>query len=256
MSENTPEEILTDNCAGLMPAEAQRQAARMAQDAFAAVFRISADTEASGREAALQDIEERCRNWCAAGAGKDACALRRALLIGGLDQWGLAYAQAFGLTAIPTLTALLGGLRTRLDPQEDARFQKFFAQVEAVESEAVDFKIELRRNIHLALWHAMVACEDGAAADRICRTLGSLLLALEARMPTLGWRLLADTVATIQMALLAEVATGRLAQEGTERLFEALRQNLPPERYRAILANATRATLAWQQARRTAAPPA
>ena len=256
MSENIPAEIPPDGCAGLMPAEAQRQAARMAQDAFAAVFRLSADAEAAGRDVALQEIEERCRNWCAAGAGEDACALRRALLIGGLDQWGLAYAQAFGLTAIPALTGLLGSLRTRLDPQEDARFQKFFAQVEAVESDAVDFKIELRRNIHLALWHAMGACDDGAAADRICRTLGSLLLALDSRMPTLGWRLLADALATIQMALLAEGGTGRLAQEGTERLFEALRQNLPAERYRAILAQATRATLAWQQARRAAAPPA
>jgi hypothetical protein len=255
MPENSPAEILPDGYAGLMPAEAQRQAARMAQDAFAAVFRLSADSEATGRDAAFQELAGRCRNWCAAGIGEDGRALRRALLIGGLDQWGLAYAQAFGLTAIPALTALLGDLRTGLDAQEDARFQKFFAEVEAVEADAVDFKIELRRNIHIALWHAMGACDDGAAADRICRTLGSLLLALDARMPTLGWRLLADALATIQMALLADGSSGRLAQEGTERLFEALRQNLPVERYRAILAQATRATLAWQQARR-AGPPA
>lgn len=255
MTENSPAEIGPDGCASLMPAEAQRQAARMAQDAFTAVFRLSADSEASGRDAAFQQVAERCRNWCAAGAGEDGCALRRALLIGGLDQWGLAYTQAFGLTAIPALTALLGALSTDLDAQEDARSRKFFTQVEAVESDAVDFKIELRRNIHLALWHAMGACDDGAAADRICRTLGSLLLALDARMPALGWRLLADALATIQIALLADRSCGRLAQEGTERLFEALRQNLPAERYRAILAQATGATLAWQQARR-AAPPA
>jgi hypothetical protein len=239
-----------------MPSESQRQAARMAQDAFTAVFRLSADTEANGRDAALQEVEERCRNWCAAGAGEDACALRRALLIGGLDQWGLAYTQAFGLTAIPALTALLGGLRTRLEPQEEARFQNFFTRIEAIESDAVDFKIELRRNIHLALWHAMGACEDDAAAQRICRALGSLMLSLDARMPTLGWRLLADALATIQMALLADGSTGRVAQESTERLFEALRLNLPAERYRAILAQATRATLAWQQARRTTPPAA
>jgi hypothetical protein len=235
-----------------MPPDAQRQAARMAQDAFAGVFRLGADPASGARDAALLELAERCQNWCAAGAGEDGRALRRALLIGGLDQWGLAYAQAFGLTAMPALTALLGSLRTSLDPQAEARFERMFAQVESVETDAVDFKIELRRNIHLALWHGMGACEDGAAADRICDTLGSLLLALDARMPTLGWRLLADALATFQMALLADASATSAAQDGTQRLFEALRQNLPADRYRAILTQASHATLAWQQARRAA----
>ena len=79
MPENSPAEILPDGCAGVMPAEAQRQAARMAQDAFAAVFRLSADSEATGRDAAFQELAGRCRNWCAAGTGEDGRALRRAL---------------------------------------------------------------------------------------------------------------------------------------------------------------------------------
>lgn len=245
-------ELAADSLAALMLPDAQRQAARTTQDAFATLFRLTVDADAAGRDAALAEVDERCRNWCAAGSGEDGRALRRALLIGGLDQWGLAYAQAFGLTAIPALTAILGALRTRLSPEEDARFQRVFAQLEEVETDAVDFKIELRRNIHLALWHAMAACDDGAEADRICRTLASLLLALDRRMPKLGWRLLADALATIQIRLLAEPATGRMAQEATERLFEALRQNLPAGRYRAILAQSSRATLAWQQARRAA----
>ena len=243
--------ITTDNLAAVMPADTQRQAARMAQDAFASLFRLTVDAGAEGHDAALAEVETRCRNWCAAGAGEPACALRRALLIGGLDQWGLAYAQAFGLTAIPALTALLGALRNHLTPEEDARFQQAFAQVETVETDAIDFKIELRRNIHLALWHAMAACEDENEAERVCRTLGSLLLALTTHMPTLGWRLLADALATIQVRLLAEPA-GPLAQEGTQRLFESLRQNLPGEQYRIILAHSAQATLAWQQARRPA----
>ncbi|MGB4225641.1 MAG: hypothetical protein WBJ68_03130 [Candidatus Dechloromonas phosphoritropha] len=39
---------------------------------------------------------------------------------------------------------------------------------------ALDFKIELRRNIHLALWDAMTACDDSAEAQRILRALVSL----------------------------------------------------------------------------------
>ena len=179
--------------------------------------------------------------------------LRRVLLVAGLDQWGLAYSQAFDLAAIPALSALLGSLRNAMDAAEEARFQRFFAQIDAVESDAVDFKIELRRNIHLALWHAMTACDDDAETQRIVRALGSLMLALTRRMPLLGWRLLADALASIQIRLLgAEKPVGRMAEEATQQLFSALRQNLPPEQYQAILTLSGQALLAWQQARRPA----
>ena len=112
----TPE---PDSLAATMPADAQRQAARVAQDAFAAVFRLTVDGDLAGHDAALAEVGQRCRDWCAAGAGEEARTLRRVLLAAGLDQWGLAYTQAFDLAAIPALTALLGALRTALDANEE-----------------------------------------------------------------------------------------------------------------------------------------
>jgi len=242
-----------DRLAATLPADAQRQAAHVAQDAFAIVFRLTADSSADGRDVTLADVEQRCLDWCAAGENDELHTLRRVLLASGLDQWGLAYSQAFELTAIPALSMLLGSLRVSLDAAEDARFQYFFTRLDEVEADAIDFKIELRRNIHLALWHAMIACDDSAEAQRIVHALGSLMLALTGRMPLLGWRLLADTLASIQIRLLGdEKPGGKLAEEATQQLFSALRQNLPPEQYQAILALSGQALLAWQQARRPA----
>lgn len=241
-----------DHLAATLPADAQRQAAHVAQDAFATVFRLTVDGGIPGRDAALAEVAQRCRNWCAAG-DDEARTLRRVLLAAGLDQWGLAYSQAFDLAAIPALSALLGSLRTSLDATEDARLQRLFARLDKVESDAIDFKIELRRNIHLALWHAMTACDDRAEAQRIMRALGSLMLALTRRMPLLGWRLLADALASIQIRLLGdEKPVGGMAEEATQQLFAALSQSLPPEQYQAILALSGQAVLAWQQARRPA----
>lgn len=242
-----------DRLAATMPGDIQRQAAHIAQDAFATVFRLTVDGGMPGRDAALAEVKQRCLSWCAAGDDDEARSLRRVLLAAGLDQWGLAYTQAFDLTAIPTLSALLGTLRTSLDAAEDARFQRLFARVDAVESDAVEFKIELRRNIHLALWHAMTACDDRAEGQRIVRALGSLMLALTRRMPLLGWRLLADALASIQIRLLSDEKTvGGMAEEGTQQLFVALSQSLPPEQYQAIHALSGQAVLAWQQARHPA----
>jgi hypothetical protein len=242
-----------DRLAVTLPADAQRQAAHVAQDAFAIVFRLTIDDNAGGRDVALAEVERRCLDWCAAGESEEVRTRRRVLLASGLDQWGLAYSQAFELTAIPALSMLIGSLRVSLDAAEDARFQQVFAQIDEVESDAIDFKIELRRNIHLALWHAMIACDDSAESQRIVRALGSLMLALTRRMPLLGWRLLADTLASIQIRLLdSEKPAGRMAEEATQQLFAALRQSLPPEQYQAILALSGQALLAWQQARRPA----
>ena len=242
-----------DSLAATLPPDAQREAAQVAQDAFATLFRLTVDADAVGRDAALAEVGRRCHNWYAAGGDDEARTLRRVLLAAGLDQWGLAYSQAFELVAIPALSMLLGSLRTSLDAVAEARFQRLYARLDEVESDAIDFKIELRRNIHLALWHAMIACDDSAEAQRIAHALGSLMLALTRRMPLLGWRLLADALARIQIRLLDDdYPAGKLAEDTTRQLFAALSESLPPEQYQAILSISRQALLAWQQARRPA----
>lgn len=246
----TASPIPADPLAALADTECQRLAARLAQDAFAAVFRMAVAPDSDAEAGALGELAGRCHNWSQAGADDDARALRLALLINGLDAWGLAYTQAFQLQAIPALTALIGGLRTRLDATADARFQQQFAALTGNEFAAVDFKVELRRSIHLALWHAMAACETAEQAEGLVRPLGSLLLGLNEQMPELGWRLIADALASIQISLLADAAASAMAQDGTQQLFAALRHALPAERYQAILAHSGQAVVAWQQARR------
>lgn len=250
-------QIPADQFAPLVNADAQRLAARMAQDVFAGVFRRAVSEDALQGDDVLAEVANRCFNWCQAGGSDAALAARLALLIAGLDQWGLAYCQAFKLQALPELSSLLGNLRTRLDSQGDSRFQQYFRQIDEVEADAIDFKIELRRSIHLALWHAMAACETIEQAQGILQPLGGLMLALVQRMPELGWRLLADALANIQIALLADRAgEAPQAQEGTQQLFAALRQALPQERYQAILAHSGQVVVAWQQARRANAAEA
>lgn len=240
-----------DTLAALVNADTQRLAARMAQDIFTEVFRQSAASEPVQLAQAMTEIESQCHNWCRAGEGEAVPALRLALLVAGLDQWGLAYSQAFNLTALPALTALLGALRGRLDARGDTLFQQYFRQIEQNEGDAIDFKIELRRGIHLALWHAMTACETTAQAQAILKPLGGMMLALDRQMPELGWRLLADALANIQVALLGELtAASEVARESTQQLFESLQHALPKARYQSMLAYSGQAVLAWQQARR------
>ena len=241
---------IVDSLAALADAATQKTAAQMAQDIFAGTFRLTMDPGAADAGQVMSEVETRCRNWCLAGADDDARALRLALLISGLDQWGLAYSQAFKLSAIPALSALIGALRNRLDAKADARFQWFFSQIGEIESDAIDFKVELRRNMHLALWHAMAACDSDDEAQAIVQHLGSMLLALDKRMPELGWRLVADALANIQIVLLSNAALSTFAQEGTQQLFASLRGALPQQRYQEILAHSAQAVLAWQQARR------
>lgn len=247
------ESIIGDGLADIVPADAQRLAARMAQDAFAHIFRLTLDGDAKALAESAEKLETQAFNWSRAGKDREAQALRMALLISGLDQWGLAYSQAFGLTAIPALSALLGGLRQRLDPGAEARFQGYFGRVAHGDGDVVDFKIELRRNIHLALWHAMAACATNAEAEAVLKALGGMLLALLRDMPQLGWRLLADALASIQICLLSEAAAvSPLAQENTQKLFESLRQAVDAEIYSSVSRHANQAILAWQQARRAA----
>ena len=241
----------TDGLANLGPPEVQRLAARMAQDAFTRIFRLTLERDEAALQTAVAEMQERAGNWARAAGNDDGRALRLALLISGIDQWGLAYAQAFGLLAMPGVSALLGGLRNSLDAAADARLQRQYAAIERVEGDAVDFKMELRRNIHLALWHAMIACDDRAEAQAILAALGGMLLALVGHMPTLGRRLVADALASIQLRCVADAAASTdLARETTEGLFVALRQALPREVSEPIFAQAHQAVIAWQQSRR------
>jgi hypothetical protein len=240
-----------DGLACLASPDVQRLAARMAQDAFTRIFRLTLESDEAALQAAAGEMQERAGNWARAAANDDARALRLALLASGIDQWGLAYAQAFGLAALPGVSVLLGGLRSALDAAADARFQQQYAAIDQVEGDAVDFKMELRRNIHLALWHAMIACADRDEALAILVALGGMLVALVNRMPVLGWRLVADALVIIQLRCLSDAAASTdLARETTEGLFVALRQALPREISEPMFAQANQAVIAWQQSRR------
>ena len=250
----TAAHIPADQLAATANADTQRLAARMAQDVFAGVFRQAVLADAAQGEAVLAEVAARCFNWCQAGGDEPSCALRLALLISGLDQWGLAYTQAFKLNAIPELSALIGALRNRLDARGDARFQQYFRQIDEVESDAIDFKVELRRSIHLALWHAMAACETAEQVKNIVQPLGSMMVVLTQQMPELGWRLLADALANIQICLLSDTAPATpQAQEGTQQLFASLCHALAQDCYQNILAHSGQVVIAWQQASRSSA---
>lgn len=240
-----------DALAGHVAPDTQREAARHAQDAFARLFRLSIDADDGATQQGVARIEAILRGWATAGNDADARSLRLALLLSGLDQWGLAYSRAFGLQAIPALTDLLGRLRNDLDVAEEARCQGFFALIDAAEANVIDFKIELRRGIHLALWHAMVAGDDRDEATRILSELGGMMLALARGMPLLGWRLVADALAHVQIRCVsAELATVPMATDMTLALFALLRQALPEADMCRIEALASQAAAAWQQARR------
>jgi hypothetical protein len=80
------------------------------------------------------------------------------------------------------------------------------------------------------------------------------MIALDQKMPELGWRLVADALAHIQIGLLSgQAPASPLAQEGTQQLFASLRHALPDARYQAILAHSGQAVVAWQQAARSRA---
>lgn len=248
---NEPFSLPTDGLATLATPDVQRLAARMTQDAFTRIFRLTLEGNESAMRAAVVEIGHLASNWTRAAEGDDARALRLVLLVHGIDQWRLAWCQAFGLTAIPGISLLLGDLRNGLDAATDARFQHGLAAIERVESDAIDFKMELRRNIHLALWHAMIACDDRDDALPILAALGGVLVALVRHMPTIGWRLAADTLAHIQLRCLTDAAaSGDLARETTQELFAVLRQALPRETFEPLLAQANQAVIAWQQSRR------
>jgi hypothetical protein len=69
-------------------------------------------------------------------------------------------------------------------------------------------------------------------------------------MPTLGWRLVADTLAHLQIRLPEDREAPALAQTATGLLLASLREAMPPGHYEQAMAHATRAILDWQHARR------
>ncbi len=251
MTPSTDSVLPADPMLALASADIQRQAARMAQDAFARVFRLSLGEDEGARVAGVEALRAALANWARAGADEQAQALRLALLLAGMDQWGLAWSRAFGLVAIPGLSELIGALRTALEPQAEARFLAQFEALSAAEQNAIDFKVELRRAIHLGLWHSSIVSESGDEALRLAGELGSQLLALVREMPLAGWRLVADALAFIQIRCLADgLAADGVGREATQALFASLARELPADTRDRVMAHATRAVLAWQQASR------
>lgn len=249
---STTSSPIVDQLSTLANAATQCEAAQLAQDIFAEVFRNAFTPDPALLGKVLTQAETRCIEWCQAGISSEEQLLRLAMLVTGLDHWGLAYTQAFSLTAIPALSALISSLRGHLNSQSDESFQLFFSVIEQIESNVIDFKVELRRSIHLALWHAMTACETDEDAESILKPLGGMLLGVNQQMPEYGWRLVADALAHIQIKLLSETEVlNDLARQNTQKLFEALQQAMPREQYQTILRHSSQAALAWQQARRS-----
>ena len=84
--------------------------------------------------------------------------------------------------------------------------------------------------------------------------LAGFKAALTRTMPEVGWRLVADALAHIQIRCLAHrLASDGLGQETTQALFGALSRELPKPQWEQIMAQATQAVLGWQEASRDAA---
>lgn len=254
---NSSEKILPpDPMAALVDPDAQRQAAGMAEQTFARVFRLSVNEDDAARRKGVEQLQGDLADWSLRGKAGEAGepqAARIALLLYGLDQWGLAWSRAFGLVSIPALSELIGALRTGLDARAEARFLRHFDEIGSVEECAIEFKVELRRGVHLALWHASIASENREEALRLAGQLGSHLLALTREMPVAGWRLVADALAFIQIRCLSEgLASEGIGQEATQALFAALARELPGSQRELVMAHSARAVIAWQQALRAA----
>lgn len=229
----------------------QRQAAQLAQEAFARVFRLSVGEDEDRCRRGVAQLRRDLHDWAQAGADDAARAQRLALMLAGLDQWGLAWSAAFDLLAIPGLTELLASLRGELDAPAEARLGRAFDAIESAEENALSFKVELRRGVHLALWHSAIVGDDAEQAMRLSAHLGGQLLALVRTMPTVGWRLVADALAFIQIRCLADgLAADGIGRDATQALFAALARELPAPVHEQVAAHATNAVLAWQQAAR------
>ncbi len=239
-----------DPCADLAPQDAQQQAARLVQEAFATAVRLVAQGEGKSLDDTLARLADHLREWSRM-ATPEAAEFRLAMILAGLDQWGLAYSQAFGADMLVGVSSLLGDLRDCLDLAEESACQVFLDRIHDEEACALEFKITFRRDLHLALWHSMIAVEERTQAQTLLKLLGGLLLALNRVMPSLGWRLIADTLATIQIRCLQHgLASEGLARETTESLFEGITSELPEAVRELVTAHSAAAVHAWREASR------
>lgn len=246
MLQTLPPDVFIDQLAH----DEQLQAARLVQEAFAAALRLGAETEGKPLENAMARLADRLREWSRLSTAEGS-HLRLALLMYGLDQWGLAYSQAFGAGVLSGLSLLLEDLRGGLDLSSESQCQRCLDTLRLDEASALDFKITLRRELHLSLWHSMIAAEAREQGDLLLNLLGGLLLALCKAMPTLGWRLVADTLASIQIRCLQHgLAASGQEQELTEALFAGLSQDLSEELREQVFAHSAEAVRSWQEARR------
>jgi hypothetical protein len=242
-----------DPLAASLPREAQSEAARLVQDGFAASFRATLEMRARERSREIARIAGHLSAWAAQPTETVTQTLRLALLLSGLDQWGVAYSQVFGAEALAGLTDLLGLLRSSAADQGLAAIESI-ELIEAAQENAFTFKADLRRAIHLALWHSMIVEEGRDRAMVILKQVGGMLLQLLAEMPGLGWIIIANTLADIQIRCLAhQLATSGLGQEMTQTLFGSLNQQLPVDDRKRIMPAATQIVIAWQHSTRSTA---
>lgn len=250
MLTDTSNTLPSDPLIDAAPRDVQQQAARLVQEAFAAALRLGANGEGKQLEDALTRLASHLREWSRMSSVETA-HLRMAMLLSGLDQWGLVYSQAFGPEAMRGLSAILADLRDSMDLAEEGACQHFLDQIRSDEAAALDFKIAFRRELHLSLWHSMIAAENREQAEVLLKLLGGLLLALNRAMPTLGWRLMADTLASIQIRCVQHgLAASGLEQEMTEALFAGMTADMPESIRDLVNEHSAHAVRAWQEARR------
>jgi hypothetical protein len=248
MSVDISQTLPTDPFFDLAPRDVQLQAARLVQEVFAASLRLTAQGESKQLDDALARLADHLREWSRMTT-PEAAELRLAMVLWGLDQWGLAYNQAFGAPVLQGLSVILADLRDCLDLSEEAMCQRFLDTLRQEEASALDFKIAFRRELHLSLWHTLVAAESRQQAEALLKLLGGLLLALCRAMPTLGWRLVADALASIQIRCLQHgLVLDQQAQEMTEELFSGLARELPEDVRDLVTTHSAEAVRVWREA--------
>lgn len=248
MPENT--QPLTDTYLSLMPAERQREAATVIQDAFTRSLRATVEHPAQERRGVVNELLERLVDWQGSGAG-EGVLLHQAVTLLGLDQWGQAYTPLVGAGALTGLSELVGALRDRLE--NEAACQVFFQNLAEEDEKGFTFKVQLHSALHVALWHAAIAESEAQAAQEISTHLGGLMLGLFNAMPRLGWVVVAKSMADIQTTCLEHgLAQEGQAQSVTQQLFASLAQQMPEGLRQQTLAGADEMVREWSLRHREA----
>ncbi len=246
----TPD-LPTDTLLPLASDEVQQQAARLVQEAFSVALRLAAGAQGLPREEAVARLGGHLREWAGMSSAEQT-HLRLALLLNGIDQWGLAYSKLLNPAELAGVSMLLEDLRGGLDLGSEGLCQRFLDTLREDEVSALSYKIAFRRELHLSLWHALIAAEQREEAEPLLSLLVGLLLALLSAMPGVGWRLIADAMASIQIRCLQHgLATEGLAREMTESLFAALSEALPEALRAQVVEHSAEAVRAWREATRT-----